>query len=162
MRLGDIAGLDDESVHVKSPAERTATLKRYGATPAEIDFLVRRGRRVELNAFPSADFIKWVEKRLKEAGVRKIVPDGSTLAAAYRWMMTQQLVQRRIDEMLARDGSRPEVERESFLLHGHGQRHTLRRASAETTPATAAQFITMKVKATRAARSTSEGRRGVR
>ena len=53
-------------------------------TDAEKAFL-RKGQRVELNAFTSPDFVAFVEKKLKVAGIReKLVPDNKTLGDAYR------------------------------------------------------------------------------
>ncbi|HEX7602273.1 MAG TPA: hypothetical protein VF316_11735 [Polyangiaceae bacterium] len=53
-------------------------------TENEKDFL-RRGQRVELNAFSSPDFIAFIEKKLRAAGIKeKLVPDDRTLLDAYR------------------------------------------------------------------------------
>lgn len=53
-------------------------------TEAEKKFL-RAGQRVELNAFTSPDFIAFVEKKLRAAGIReKLVPDDATLLDAWR------------------------------------------------------------------------------
>jgi hypothetical protein len=40
--------------------------------------------RVELNAFASADFVAWIEGKLEQHGVGKIVPDQDALTLAYR------------------------------------------------------------------------------
>ena len=42
------------------------------------------GKRVELNAMTSDQFIAWLERKLVEAGVEKVVPDQETLAAAWK------------------------------------------------------------------------------
>lgn len=65
----------------KSPLD---ALLRYGATAAEIEFLFKQRRRVELNAFPSDQFIVWLERKLKQHNVTKMIPPATTLAAAYR------------------------------------------------------------------------------
>ncbi len=57
-------------------------LSLNGATEEEIEFLMTR--RVELNAFTSNDFIEWIESKLTEHGVKKVVPDDDTLEEAYR------------------------------------------------------------------------------
>ena len=57
-------------------------LELNGATEDEIEFLMTR--RVELNAFTSNDFIAWIESKLAEYGVKKVVPDDDTLEEAYR------------------------------------------------------------------------------
>jgi hypothetical protein len=99
LRLGDIDGLDTERVHVRSPERIAATLRRHGASQAEIEFLLRS--RVELNALASDAFIALIEQKLADHGVAKVVPDDETLAHAYRRMRRQALVQDRIDEAVA-------------------------------------------------------------
>lgn len=53
------------------------------ATKEDAEFL-RSNRRVELNAFRSADFIAWIEGKLKEHGIKKLIPEDSVLEDAYR------------------------------------------------------------------------------
>jgi hypothetical protein len=86
-------------VHFESAWKARENLRENGATDEEIDFLIHR--RVELNAFASDEFIEWIEGKLKQHGVAKVVPDDATLADAYRRMRRQALVQARIDEVLA-------------------------------------------------------------
>ena len=92
VRLADVEAYDlaseKVSYHEKNPAKN---LLKNGATQAEIDFLVQHrvgerwtGRRVELNSFTSRQLIDWIEAKLAEHGVRKVVPDDDVLAAAYR------------------------------------------------------------------------------
>lgn len=57
-------------------------LELNGATEDEIEFLMTR--RVELNAFTSNDFIEWIESKLTERGVKKVVPDDDRLEEAFR------------------------------------------------------------------------------
>jgi hypothetical protein len=79
----------EEVIYKKSdPADN---LKLNGATDDEIKFLRGqphgkgfRGRRVELNAFTSDQFVEWLERKLKEHGIAKVVPDQATLEIAYR------------------------------------------------------------------------------
>ena len=42
------------------------------------------GQRVELNAMTSDQFVAWLERRLTEHGVTKIIPSPETLAKTYR------------------------------------------------------------------------------
>ena len=72
---------------LESSPKIRATLRRHGATEDEIDFLLHR--RVELNAFASDALVAWIERKLEEHGVAKIVPDDDTLANAYRRMRRQ-------------------------------------------------------------------------
>jgi DNA topoisomerase VI subunit A len=84
-RLADITGLERERVSYSS--NPTWNLSRNGATEGEIKILYQgsgSGERVELNAMSSDQFIEWLERRMGEYGVQKLVPDSDTLAAAYR------------------------------------------------------------------------------
>ncbi|MFZ1933089.1 MAG: hypothetical protein WBL72_13520 [Thermoguttaceae bacterium] len=90
LRLGDVEswGLVSEEVYYESDPRRN--LEENGATPEEIAFLCEGGggkhyygRRVELNAFTSRDLIEWVEAKLHEYGVKKVLPDDDTLRNAY-------------------------------------------------------------------------------
>ncbi|NUQ60905.1 MAG: hypothetical protein HUU20_00340 [Pirellulales bacterium] len=66
---------------------------------------LRSNRRVELNAFASEDFIKWIEAKLKEHGIKKVIPDADTLADAYRRAYLIASINRHVDDFLdeARD-----------------------------------------------------------
>jgi hypothetical protein len=69
-------------------------LRENGASAAEIAFL--RTRRVELNAFASADFVAWIERKLDQHGVVKIVPDEDALTMAYRRSVASRYVASRL------------------------------------------------------------------
>ncbi|MCH9053927.1 MAG: hypothetical protein IIA72_23220 [Proteobacteria bacterium] len=85
LRLEDIEKYDLEPEEVYY---RASTLKvrlnliENGATEAEVDFLIKQ--RVELNAFASADLIEWIEDKLAEYGVEKVLPSDDQAAGAYR------------------------------------------------------------------------------
>jgi hypothetical protein len=94
LRLVDVEEweLQSEDV-VYSKADPTSNLLKNGATKREVAFLCDgrngtgpgyRGRRVELNAFSSADLVEWIENKLQEHGIEKVIPDASTLEVAYR------------------------------------------------------------------------------
>ena len=84
LRLEDIDGLESE------PAAATKTsddilreqLAQNDATEDEIDFLL--ADRVELNAMASDALIEMVERKLKEHGLEKVVPDDKLLEETYR------------------------------------------------------------------------------
>jgi hypothetical protein len=84
LRLEDIAGL------AREPAAATKTnetdlreqLANNGATGDEIEVLL--SERVELNALSSDRFIEMIERKLKEHGVEKVIPDDSVLGEAYQ------------------------------------------------------------------------------
>ena len=82
LRLADVedSGLEAEDVFYSS--DPAPNLRKNGATAEEIAFL--RSRRVELNAFASADFVAWIERKLEQHGVVKVVPDQDTLMLAWR------------------------------------------------------------------------------
>jgi hypothetical protein len=84
LRLGDIQGLEREPAAATktSAAERRRQLAENGATEAEIDILLTE--RVELNAMPSDDLIAMIERKLKEYGLKKVIPDEEVLAEAYQ------------------------------------------------------------------------------
>jgi hypothetical protein len=52
-------------------------LRKDGANEDEVEFLLKK--RVELNAFTSEDFITFLESKLDEVGISKIIPDDKTL-----------------------------------------------------------------------------------
>jgi len=81
LRLEDVEDndLEAEATYVRMSPE---TLRANGATRAEVDFLGES--RVELNAFASDELVAWLEAKLDEHGVAKVVPDADTLADAYR------------------------------------------------------------------------------
>jgi hypothetical protein len=110
LRLDDIDGLETEKVFSnESPDARTVNLRENGATEAEIEFLL--DGRVELNAMASDQLVAFIERKFAENGVKKVVPDNDTLAAAFRRMRRQALVQSKITEVLEElDDNEDEVE----------------------------------------------------
>ena len=77
------------------------------ATKEEQDFL-RSGRRVELNAFSSGDFIAWIESKLAEHKIKKVVPDEDTLERAYRRAIEAEIINRRSVEIREAAGEEAE------------------------------------------------------
>ena len=98
LRLADVEamGLQSENQHFKK-RPKADTLRRWGATEEEIEFLLS-GRRVELNAMTSPQMVEWIERKLAEAGVTKVVPDIETLQAGYRHLVAIRQMQRVIDQ----------------------------------------------------------------
>ena len=107
LRLEDVDGLETEDVYFANPAKAADNLRLNGATPEEIEFLLEQ--RVEINAFASDELIEWLEGKLAEHGVEKVVPDERTLADAYRRMRQQALVQEQINAFLAGLGPVDEI-----------------------------------------------------
>jgi hypothetical protein len=73
-------------------------LRENGASAEEIAFL--RTRRVELNAFASADFVAWIERKLGQHGVVKVVPDESALTLAWRRSVAARHVAARLQSAI--------------------------------------------------------------
>lgn len=66
-------------------------LRENGATEEEIEFLCAgygsrgyHGKRVELNAFASDELVHWIEGKLQQQAIKKVIPDRETLETAYR------------------------------------------------------------------------------
>ncbi len=103
LRLADVEAMDLQSEPVETPgrwAKRAKTLRAHGATSREIEFLA--GRRVELNAMPSDVFIRFLERKLVENGVRKVVPDHGTLERHARRVIEQTFTEEVLRENQAR------------------------------------------------------------
>jgi hypothetical protein len=87
LRLADIDELDLKSESVSfgntSHSKIRQRLQRNGATNAEIKFLLDE-QRVELNAMTSGELVAFVERKLGEHGVTKVVPTTAHLDSAYR------------------------------------------------------------------------------
>jgi hypothetical protein len=88
-------------------------LRTNGASEEEIAFMfrdfdrLRSTRRVELNAMTSPQFVAFVEHKLRENGVAKIVPDQDLLAEVYTGMERG----RRLEEAV---GNLGEIDMEDF------------------------------------------------
>jgi hypothetical protein len=85
MTLCSSINLESESVSLGNTdrLKIIRRLRRNGAIEAEIEFLLTE-RRVELNAMTSPQLVAFVERKLREQGVKKIVPDQARLIEVYR------------------------------------------------------------------------------
>ena len=100
LRLDDVEamGLEDEPVSVAKDWNKVAaTLRRHGATEEEIAFL--KNARVELNAMTSREIIDFVEAKLDEHGVTKVVPDEAALKEHARRRIEQQLAAAEVEKL---------------------------------------------------------------
>jgi hypothetical protein len=112
LRLEDARGmgLDGEVCEYRMHKDPREYLTSIGTTPEERAFLVERkagsklwvGRRVELNEMTNAQFITYLEGKLTEAGVRKVVPDKQTLGKAYVAAVRQAHIDQAVEEARAR------------------------------------------------------------
>jgi DNA topoisomerase VI subunit B len=105
LRMADIRGLQHEDVSDRGDeGARRANLRQNGATAKEAEFLLQR--RVELNAMTSRQLVNFVERKLRQHGIGKIVPDKAELAEAYRHFAHGQEAEAIIRRELAKlDGS---------------------------------------------------------
>jgi hypothetical protein len=107
LRLRDVRVMDLQSEPVsldttKSKVKKAETLRRHGATAEEIAFLTgpefsTLGERVELNAMTSRQFIDFLERKLVDHGVKKIIPKDDVLIAHARRVLEQQLAKKAFD-----------------------------------------------------------------
>ena len=90
------------------PIDPRPTLEAYGATDDEIDFLVSGnnpttgefiGQRVELNALVGQDFIDWLDARLVEDGIAKIIPTEEIIESAWRRAYAIRKLNAHLDEV---------------------------------------------------------------
>ena len=71
-------------------------LRENGATEEEIEFLLHE--RVELNAFTSEDFVTWLEEKLDDQGVEKVIPDDALLNKVHRRIKSLELWRKFFEE----------------------------------------------------------------
>jgi hypothetical protein len=83
LRLADIEGLETEPAAQSKTCEAKLRnqLRNNGATPEEIDLLLTE--RVEINAMGSAELVEFIERKLEENGIKKVVPDRDLLERTY-------------------------------------------------------------------------------
>ena len=102
LRWADIKGLPTEEYvppgYRKNPDGVRRTLEDNGATPEEIEFLLHQ--RVELNAFTSDAFMRFVEKKLRANGIKKVIPDEEWLERLYRRAVKGAMASERLEKIL--------------------------------------------------------------
>jgi hypothetical protein len=119
LRLEDALamGLEGETVDYEMKKDPKIRLRECGATEQECQFLVSeqvseklwRGRRVELNEMSSPMFIHYLENKLIQHGVKKLVPDQDTLAEAYLQAHKLNRINAVVAEFLKSDDVKVEV-----------------------------------------------------
>jgi hypothetical protein len=99
LRLEDIVGLEREPAAATktSDANLREQSTENGATSAEIEILLRE--RVELNAMTSDALIAMIERKLKEYGLKKVIPDDALLAEAYRTFHRSNELREKFEEI---------------------------------------------------------------
>jgi hypothetical protein len=112
LRLTDVQKWELESEAVSyGKSNPRYNLVENGATEEEINFLCSEqswpyysGQRVELNAFTSADLVTWIESKLEEHGIKKVVPDLETLGKTYRRNLQRKLINEQLHEIVKKTG----------------------------------------------------------
>jgi hypothetical protein len=103
LRLNDVNELNLEAESVSfgntSHSKIRQRLQRYGATNAEIEFLLDE-QRVELNAMTSGQLVEFVKRKLGEHGVTKVVPTRARLDAAYRLAVRSERLRKVVEAAL--------------------------------------------------------------
>jgi hypothetical protein len=90
----DISGLPSEPNNSRISDER---LRQAGLGKAAIDFL--RDQRVELNAMTSRQLVDFVEAKLKQYGIGKVIPDGKILVNAYQMFAASDRLSEAFEEV---------------------------------------------------------------
>jgi hypothetical protein len=94
LHYDDIAGLPSEPNNSTISDERLA---QAGLGQDAIAFW--RNQRVELNAMTSRQLVDFVEAKLKQHGIKKVMPDGKTLAMTYQMFAASDRLSDAFDEM---------------------------------------------------------------
>ena len=94
LHYGDIGGLPSEPNNSNISDER---LRQAGLGQAAIDFL--RNQRVELNAMTSRQLVDFVEDKLKQHGIGKVIPNAETLANTYQMFAASDRLSEAFDEL---------------------------------------------------------------
>jgi hypothetical protein len=109
LSLADVEAMGLEPEYQHHPKERRSALEENlrtnGASEAEINFMfrdfdrLRSTRRVELNAMTSPQFVAFVERKLIEHGVAKIVPDQKLLVEVYAGIERGRRLEEAVEEL---------------------------------------------------------------
>jgi Topoisomerase 6 subunit A/Spo11, Toprim domain len=92
LHYGDIGGLAAEPNNSNISDQRLA---EAGLDPNAIAFL--RSQRVELNAMTSRQLVDFVEAKLQQSGIRKVIPKSKTLAETYQMFVKSDRLEKAFD-----------------------------------------------------------------
>jgi hypothetical protein len=103
LRLADVEafGLEDRYEDTHDKGDRTSrhrNLRQNGATEEEAGILLEE--RIELNALASDELVNFIERKLQQNEIKKIIPSKDTLAEAYELFARGEYIQETIDEAL--------------------------------------------------------------
>jgi hypothetical protein len=102
---------DDERGLPSEPNNSTVSdgrLSQAGLDQAAIDFLAIQ--RVELNAMTSRQLVDFVEAKLKQHGIQKVIPDRQTLARTYQMFAASDRLSEAFDEVKDELEDEPEAQ----------------------------------------------------
>jgi DNA topoisomerase VI subunit A len=105
LHYGDIGGLPSEPNNSTISDER---LSQAGLDHAAIDFL--RTQRVELNAMTSRQLVDFVEAKLQQHGIRKVIPNSETLAKTYQMFAASDRLSEAFDKVKEELEDEPEAQ----------------------------------------------------
>ena len=114
LSLADVEamGLENEyQFHKKGDKDALIdNLRKNGATEDDIAFMfadfdaTRSTRRVELNAMTTPQFIAFLERKLQQHGVKKVIPDSDLLGEAYRAFAKSNRAEKIVAKALKENG----------------------------------------------------------
>ncbi len=116
LRLEDIAAmqLDPEPVLYGTRINPRLDILASGGTHADANYLVRgggpgdwQGYRVELNAMTSDQFVTWLDSRLAELCIEKVIPSDAVLANAYIRAQRLKRLEREVSTIIAAINAEP-------------------------------------------------------
>jgi hypothetical protein len=112
LRLEDVTrlGLQSESAFDKgNDRNRRENLLQNGATAAEAEYLLTQ--RIELNAMTSSQLVVFIEHKLKQHGVWKVVPEKETLDEAFAQFVRnseiEKIVKRELKKLNGNANAKP-------------------------------------------------------
>jgi DNA topoisomerase VI subunit B len=108
LRLTDVQRYKLQSESVEHKSDPTENLRRNGAMQEEIEFLrgehlgggKYKGKRVELNAFTNDQFVEWLNEKLIDHNVQKVIPNDATLKQAFRRAIARDQYETVVSEAL--------------------------------------------------------------
>ena len=81
-----------------SDSAKRENLRLNGATREEAEFLLKQ--RVELNALTSDQLVAFIERKLDEHGIKKLIPKADLLRDAYRLFINSKRVEEIVEEAI--------------------------------------------------------------
>jgi hypothetical protein len=101
--LGPAVGLPAARRTATRFANEAGAGSRLGPPLGKGDFLLGRDgegtKRVELNAMSSRQFIDFIERKLEEHGVEKVIPEAELITSHARRLIEQKLIHDAVEKM---------------------------------------------------------------